>query len=65
MLSLVSLEEAAKELRVSLFTMRAWRAQRRFPVCKLGRRVLIKREDLEAFVQRGVIEARKAQEARP
>jgi len=62
-LNLLSLEEAAKILRVSLFTIRAWRAQRRFPVCKLGRRVLVKAEDLELFAEKGMIEARKTQEA--
>ncbi len=56
MIELLSLEESANALRVSIHTMRAWAAQRRLPVVKLGRRVLVKREDLENFVQKNVKE---------
>lgn len=52
-LDLLSLEEAAQEGRVSIFTIRAWRQQHRFPVVKLGRRVLIERESWEKFVRSG------------
>lgn len=57
MLDLLNLEEAAKELRVSIHTMRGWSQKGRFPKVKLGRRVLIKREDLEEFVRRGEVKA--------
>ena len=59
MLNLLSLEEAAKELRISIYTVRLWRAQNKIPIVKLGRRVLVRREDLEEFVNRSVVEARK------
>jgi excisionase family DNA binding protein len=59
MLNLLSLEDAAREMKVSLFTVRAWRFQKRFPVVKLGRRVLVKREDIENFVARNTVEARE------
>jgi len=57
MLNLLSLEEGAKELKISIHTLRSWTYQKRLPIVKLGRRVLMKREDLEAFVNKSVIEA--------
>ncbi len=62
MLKLMNLEEAAGELRISIHTIRAWTYQKRFPVIKLGRRVLVEREVLEKFVRDNVIEE-KAQGA--
>lgn len=59
MMNLLSLEEAAKELKISIHTVRAWGYQRRFPTIKLGRRVLVEREALEKFVRGNVIEAKK------
>ncbi|MGD0230110.1 MAG: helix-turn-helix domain-containing protein [Syntrophorhabdales bacterium] len=58
MLNLMSLEEVARELKVSIHTVRSWGFQKRFPVVKLGRRVLVEREALERFVRAGVVEAR-------
>jgi excisionase family DNA binding protein len=60
MLNLLSLEEAAKEMKISIHTLRAWTYQKRIPIVKLGRRVLVRREDLESFVSQNVIEAKKA-----
>jgi hypothetical protein len=40
----------------------AWSYQR-FPIIKLGRRVLVERESLENFVRGNIIEARKGQGA--
>jgi excisionase family DNA binding protein len=57
MLNLMSLDEAAKELKLSVHTLRAWRQQRRFPVVKLGRRVLVRLEDLERMVKKNLIGA--------
>jgi len=57
MLSLLSLEEGAKELKISIHTLRSWTYQKRLPIVKLGRRVLVKREDLENFVNKSVIGA--------
>lgn len=59
MLNLLSLEEASGELKISIHTIRAWTYQKRFPIVKLGRRVLVRREDIEAFVNKSVIEARE------
>jgi excisionase family DNA binding protein len=59
MLNLLDLDEVARELKISIFTVRSWQYQKRFPVVKLGRRVLVKREDLESFVNKNVIEARE------
>ncbi|MGO8991200.1 MAG: helix-turn-helix domain-containing protein [bacterium] len=58
MLNLLSLDEARKELKISIHTMRAWTHQGKFPIVKLGRRVLIRREDLEIFVNKSVVEGR-------
>lgn len=51
---LYTVEEAAKALRVSIFTMRAWIYQRKLAHVKLGRRVLIKAEDLSKFIEKNV-----------
>ena len=59
MLDLLNLQEGAKELKISLHTMRAWIFQKRIPFVRLGRRVLLRRSDLEEFVNRNVIEARE------
>ena len=58
MANLLTLDEARQELKISIHTIRAWTYQKRFPTVKLGRRVLIKREDLEQFVNSNVIEAK-------
>ncbi len=58
MLNLMCLEEVAKELKVSIHTVRAWGFQKRFPVVKLGRRVLVEREALERFVRGSIREGR-------
>lgn len=58
MMDLMNLKEAAKAMKVSIHTVRAWSYQKRFPVVKLGRRVLIEREALEKFVRGNVVEAK-------
>ncbi len=45
---LIDFKEGAKELKVSIHTLRGWANKRRIPYVRLGRRVLLKREDLEA-----------------
>ena len=57
MADLVSVKEAAGEMKVSVHTIRAWFAQRKIPFVKLGRRTLLRREDLEDFVNRNVVKA--------
>ena len=55
---LLSLPEGAKELKISIHTLRAWIYQKRLPFVHLGRRVLLRREDVEAFVNKNVVEAK-------
>jgi excisionase family DNA binding protein len=59
MLNLLSLEEASSELKISIHTIRAWTYQKKFPIVKLGRRVLVRREDLEEFVNKSVVAMRE------
>ena len=59
MLDLLNLQDGAKELKISLHTMRAWVFQKRIPFVRLGRRVLLRRKDLEEFVNRNVVEAKE------
>ena len=56
---LVSLEQAAKELSVSIHGLRRWVAERKIPVVRLGRRVLIKRKDLDEFIEKNWVPARE------
>jgi excisionase family DNA binding protein len=61
MLNLLSLNEAARELHVSVHTIRLWAFQRRFDTLKLGRRRLIEREVLERFARSRLIAACESQ----
>lgn len=54
---LLNLREGAKELKISIHTLRAWTYQKRIPFVRLGRRILLRREDLEELVKKNVIEA--------
>jgi excisionase family DNA binding protein len=51
-MELLSFKEGAKFLGLSPYTLRLWSYQGRFPTVRLGRRVLLKKEDLEALVER-------------
>jgi excisionase family DNA binding protein len=55
---LLTLKEGADQLRLSIHTVRAWIFQKRIPFVRLGRRVLLRREDLEEFVTKNLHEAR-------
>ena len=59
MSELLNVREGAKELRLSIHTIRAWIYAKRIPHVRLGRRVLLRREDLESFVNKNVVEARE------
>ncbi len=50
--------EAARELKVSLHTLRSWQYQKKLPYVKLGRKILFRQEDLEAFVNRSMVKAK-------
>jgi len=56
---LITLAEASKVLRVKVSTLRAWRAQRRLPFYKIGGKVLLRREDVQRFVEASLIPAGK------
>ncbi len=59
MTELLDLKEGAKELKLSIYTLRAWIYQKRIPVVRLGRRVLLRRVDLEDLVNKSLVGARK------
>jgi excisionase family DNA binding protein len=54
---LLDLKEGAKEMKISIHTLRAWIYQKRLPFVHLGRRILLRRQDIEAFVNKNVVEA--------
>ena len=56
---LMNCEEAAAYMRCSKHTIRAWAYQRKLPVVKLGRRTLFRKEDIEKFISKGVVEAKE------
>lgn len=59
MAELLDLREGAKELKLSIHTLRAWIYQKRIPFVRLGRRVLLRREDLEELVNQNLVEAKE------
>ena len=59
MVDLLTVQEGAEQLRLSIHTIRAWVFQKRIPVVRLGRRVLLRRSDLEEFVDKNVVEAKE------
>lgn len=56
---LLNLKEGANGLKVSIHTMRAWVFQKKIPVVRLGRRVLLRRVDLENLIDKNIVAARK------
>lgn len=60
MAELLNLKEGARELKLSIHTLRAWIYQKRIPFVRLGRKVLLRREDLEEFVSKNVVEAKES-----
>ncbi len=56
---LLNLKEGAAELKVSVHTVRAWIYQKRIPFVHLGRRVLLRKEDLEELVEKNLVKARE------
>jgi excisionase family DNA binding protein len=59
MSDLLSIRDAAKELNLSVYTLRSWIFQRRVPFVRLGRRVAFRREDLETLIEENVVEAKE------
>lgn len=56
---LLDCQEVAKALHCSIYTIRAWTWQRKLPSVRLGRKVLFRREDVEGFINRGLVESKK------
>jgi excisionase family DNA binding protein len=55
----LSLDFAARRLGVSPHTLRAWAVyQRRLPFLRLGRRILFRPTDLQAFERQSLVEAK-------
>ena len=51
--TLISASDAAQHLGVSVGTLAVWRSTGRYPLpyVKIGRKVMYKRKDLEAFIE--------------
>jgi excisionase family DNA binding protein len=48
---LLTVDEAARRLGVSKYTLRGWVSQRRIPYVKIGRRTLFKPTDLDNLIK--------------
>lgn len=57
-MDLLNVNQAAKELHISIHTLRSWIYQKRLPYVKLGRKCLFKQEDLEVFVNQSMVKAK-------
>jgi excisionase family DNA binding protein len=57
---MLSAVEAAEVLGVSAWTIRQWSSQRNLRFYKVGRLTKYKLSDLEAFLERGKVEANPA-----
>ena len=51
---LLTINETAKALRISVHTLRAWTLHRKIPFVRVGRKVLFRALDLEKLVEDGV-----------
>ena len=60
--ALLSVPEAAAALRVRDATVRSWILYRRIEVVRIGGRVFIKQETVQALVAKGTVPALKGQE---
>ena len=56
---LLNVSEAAKALRLSVSTLRAWCFYRKIPFIRVGRRVLFRASDLEKIIADGFQEVKK------
>ncbi len=53
------MRETASELKISIHTLRSWIYQKRLPYVHLGRRVLLRREDIETFVSKNLVDSKE------
>lgn len=56
---LMDLKESAPKMKVSIHTLRAWIYQKKLPYVKLGRRTLLRTEDVEKFINKNLVEAQE------
>ncbi len=52
----LTVKAAAKWLCIDVNTLRAWLAQRRIKHYRLGRKIVFKEEDLEAYVEQNRVD---------
>jgi excisionase family DNA binding protein len=52
---LLTVEEAAKLLKISKWTLVAWKCKRKVPYIKLGKRTLFDPCDLQTFIERNKV----------
>ena len=55
MTELLNLEQVAKETHSSIHTVRSWVYQHRIPFTRIGRKVLVPRNDLEKILKRNYV----------
>lgn len=55
---LLSVDESAAFLKLKSSTVRDWILRRRIPFVKLGRRVFLRRNDLELLINQSVVPAK-------
>ena len=55
MTELVDLRDGAKELHLSIHTLRSWTYHKRIPYVRLGRRILLRREDMENLIKKSLV----------
>jgi len=56
---LLNVDQTAKVLGLSKFTIRAMINQRRIPFIRLGRRILFSKDTLETFIKQNEVEAKE------
>lgn len=61
---LLSFEEAQALTGIRVSTWRAWSAQRRIPIVRLGRRLKIREHDLQKLIDSNVVPALPERAAR-
>lgn len=55
---LLSIEEAASFLHIKASTVRSWILFRKIPFVKLGRRVFLRKPDLDKLIEKSVVPAK-------
>jgi excisionase family DNA binding protein len=61
---LLDVTETAELCHLKVSTIRRWVANRRLTSIKLGRRVLFRRRDIEALIERSIVPARSGNQAK-